>query len=438
MANAGSAANLITRFKAVRAATMDIVRPLEIEDYVVQAAPFMSPPRWHLGHTAWFFEMLLKEFLPGYEIYSEQYLFYFNSYYERFGSRINKDQRGTTSRPTVKETIAYRHRIDDRMRQLLAAADNLPERDRLLSLTELGIEHEMQHQELLVYDIKLLLNDIYHASERRAATKGQPVHGMTEIEGGLFDLGYSGKGFAFDNEKPLHRVYVQDFALDLAPVSNGEFLGFIEAGGYQDHRWWYSEGWGTVVQEKWRAPMYWARDGEGGWLIRDFSGVASVQLKSAEPVSHVSFYEAAAYSKWAGKRLPTEAEWEKAACFNPTKERRTAFPWGNDRPGVDLANLLENQHWSVSPIGSFPEGRSPYGCHQMIGDVWEWTSSDYAPYPGFRSEFDEYNDKWFIGQKVLRGGSFATPASHIRTTYRNFFHPDERWMIAGFRCAKTL
>jgi ergothioneine biosynthesis protein EgtB len=261
---------------------------------------------------------------------------------------------------------------------------------------------------------------------------------MAEIEGGLFWLGFdekTSKDFAFDNEKPAHQVFLQDYALDKALVSNGEFLEFIRFGGYRDFRWWFSEGWEVVNREHWEAPLYWEVH-DGKWWIRDFSGLHPVEDKSDEPVSHVSFYEASAFAKWTGKRLPTEAEWEKAARFVPKENRRSEFPWGDSKPDETKANLFENQHWSVAPIGSYPSGKNVYGCEQLIGDVWEWTTSDYVPYPGFNSEFDEYNDKWFVNQKVLRGGSFATPQLHIRSTYRNFFHAHERWMVSGFRCAK--
>ena len=429
-------ATIVDVFRETRARTMQIVAPLETEDYVIQTAEFMSPPRWHVGHTSWFFETLLQTYKPGYKVYSEDYLFYFNSYYEGFGSRIERAKRGTKSRPTVRDTLAYRRRIDELTLDFLAGINSHPEAERIQALVRLGLEHEMQHQELLVYDIKHLLCDLYQPEQQRPTPPGRKrVEGMSEIEGGLFRLGYEGDNFAFDNEKPAHQVFLQNFAIDRAPVSNGDFLEFMRDGGYQDFRWWLAEGWDVVKSEQWEAPLYWERDGVG-WLIRDFSGLNAAQVKADEPVSHVSYYEAAAYAKWSGKRLPTEAEWEKAATFQPAKNEKLSFPWGKSELEETRANLFENFHWGVAHIGAFENGQSSNGCHQMIGDVWEWTSSDYAPYPGFKTEFDEYNDKWFVNQKVLRGGSFATPRLHIRSSYRNFFHPNERWMISGFRCAK--
>jgi ergothioneine biosynthesis protein EgtB len=434
-------------YREVRARTMRIVAPLEIEDYVIQTADFMSPPRWHIGHTSWFFETLLQSYLPNYQPYSEDFLFYFNSYYEGFGARIERAKRGTKSRPTVKATLAYRRRIDELMAEFLDRLTEHSQAEKVRSLVRLGLEHEMQHQELLVYDIKHLLCDLYKPEMKTPPASAGTVEGMVEIEGGLFRLGYGGEvaqpnegkqdtlGFAFDNEKPEHQVFLQDFAIDRAPVTNGEFLEFMRAGGYRDYRWWFSAAWEVVTREQWQAPLYWEVH-DGQWMIRDFNGLQPAEDVADHPVSHVSFYEASAYAKWAGKRLPTEAEWEKAACFNADIEQRAVFPWGNAPADPSRANLLENEIWGVAAVGSFPQGQTRYGCHQMIGDVWEWTSSDYVPYPGFQSEFDEYNDKWFVNQKVLRGGSYATPQIHIRSTYRNFFHAHERWMISGFRCAR--
>jgi ergothioneine biosynthesis protein EgtB len=454
---------IIDLYKQVRTQTMQIVAPLETEDYVIQTAEFMSPPRWHIGHTSWFFETLLSAHQPGYKVYSEDYLFYFNSYYEGFGERIERPKRGTRSRPTVKATVAYRRHVDEQMLRFLESIQDKPAAETILSLVRLGLEHEMQHQELLVYDIKHLLGDQYDARMRPAPASSTKVKGMAEIEGGMFRLGYESQvqspmsnvqrqnrgssstlreglgnyDFAFDNEKPAHQVFLQDYALDRALVSNGDFLEFISDEGYQNFRWWFSEGWEAVDREGWRAPLYWEMQ-EGQWMIRDFAGLHPAESKANEPLTHVSFFEASAFAKWAGKRLPTEAEWEKAATFDPKTGRRTAFPWGDDAANESRANLFESGIWAPAPIGAFPEGRNSYGCHQMIGDVWEWTTSDYVPYPGFKSEFDEYNDKWFVNQKVLRGGSYATPQSHIRATYRNFFHAHERWMVSGFRCAKDL
>ena len=419
-------------YKQVRARTMQIVAPLEIEDYVIQTADFMSPPRWHIGHTSWFFETVLQAHKPGYRVYSEDFLWYFNSYYEGFGARIERPKRGTKSRPTVRETVAYRNHIDEQMLDFLNSAD-----ESVLSLVRLGLEHEMQHQELLVYDIKHLLCDQFQPEMKSPPLASVSVEGTVEIEGGLFSIGSHTNDFAWDNEKPTHQVFTKDFALDRALVSNGDYLEFIRDGGYENFRWWFSEGWETVNREQWRAPLYWEQH-DGEWMIRDFSGFATAKSRKDEPVSHVSFFEASAYAKWAGNRLPTEAEWERAACYDARRKTSNAFPWGNTEPDTGKANLFENGYWSVAPIGAFAEGANSYGCQQLIGDVWEWTTSDYVPYPGFRSEFVEYNDKWFVNQKVLRGGSFATPQLHIRSTYRNFFHAHERWMISGFRCARDL
>ena len=434
-----SAQALVNLYQSVRARTLEIVAPLEIEDYVIQTADFMSPPRWHVGHTSWFFETLLQAYKPGYEAYSQSFLYYFNSYYEGFGARIERPKRGTKSRPTVDETLTYRRHVDELMTGFLTNLHLHPEAEKIASLVRLGLEHEMQHQELLVYDIKHLLCDQFAAPISPSPKSKQSISGAAEIEGGLFWLGYGTNeqaDFAFDNEKPAHQVFLQNYAIEKAPASNAEFLEFIRAGGYRDFRWWFSEGWEVVNREQWIGPLYWELH-DGQWLIRDFAGLHPVESRADEPVSHVSFFEASAFAKWAGKRLPTEAEWEKAATTNDSGQK-LSFPWGDEAVDANKANLLENNHWSAAPIGSYPAGASVHGCHQMIGDVWEWTTSDYVPYPGFKSEFDEYNDKWFVNQKVLRGGSFATPQLHIRSTYRNFFHAHERWMVSGFRCVKDL
>ena len=449
-------------YNSVRARTLEIVAPLEIEDYVIQTAEFMSPPRWHIGHTSWFFETVLQKYQPGYKTHREDFLFFFNSYYEGFGPRIERPKRGTRSRPTVAETRTYRAHIDEQMLSFIEGVSSRDDAEEIFRIVRLGLEHEMQHQELLVYDIKHLLCDQFDAPMSPLPTSVKSVSGMVEIEGGLFELGYAQRGisptvraaakstgrdaaelqarmpappFAWDNEKPSHKVFLEDFQIDRALVSNGDYLEFINDGGYRNFRWWHSAGWERVNTEHWQAPLYWEEQ-QGEWMIRDFGGLHRATDKANEPVSHVSFLEASAYAKWAGKRLPTEADWEKAAMHSHSTNSKQNFPWGDEAPDETRGNLFESGLWSVTPIGSFPDGETAQGCHQMIGDVWEWTTSDYVSYSGFKSEFDEYNDKWFVSQKVLRGGSFATPQIHIRSTYRNFFYPHERWMIAGFRCAK--
>jgi ergothioneine biosynthesis protein EgtB len=317
---------------------------------------------------------------------------------------------------------------------------SLPDAGEVARLFRLGLEHEMQHQELLVYDIKHLLADEYKPLViKELAHPRAEIHGEVEMEGGLFALGANAyeHAFVWDNEAPQHNVYVNDFALDKRMVTNAEFLEFMRDGGYTDYRWWLSEGWDWVKAEAADAPLYWERGGDGvdaAWNIRDYQGLRAAN--NGEPVQHISYYEASAFAKWCGKRLPTEAEWEYACTVH--NGARQAFPWGNVAPEEHHGNLFENSLWTASEAGTFPKGATASGLWQMMGDLWEWTSSDYAPYPGFTPQFDEYNDKWFVNQKVLRGGSFATPRTSIRSTYRNFFHPNERWMTSGFRCARTL
>ncbi len=286
---------LVRLFKTVRARTLEIVAPLEIEDYVVQTAEFMSPPRWHIGHTSWFFETVLQKYKADYRTYSEEFLFYFNSYYEGFGARIERPKRGTRSRPTVKETVAYRQHVDEQMTRFLEQVADRDDAEAILSIVRLGLEHEMQHQELLVYDIKHLLCDQFDAPIAPAPVSIETASGMAEVGGGLFELGYgvadrvnSKSGdksphsknydFAFDNEKPQHKVFLQDFLIDRTLVTNGDYLEFIDAGGYQDFRWWHSAGWEKVNQEQWQAPLYWEQQ-DGAWMIRDFAGLHQVMSK---------------------------------------------------------------------------------------------------------------------------------------------------------------
>jgi ergothioneine biosynthesis protein EgtB len=256
---------------------------------------------------------------------------------------------------------------------------------------------------------------------------------MVEIAGGLYQLGFHGEGFCYDNEMPEHPVYLQPFRIDVAPVSNGDFVKFIEEGGYQDYKYWLADGWDLVQGQGWKAPLYWEQK-DGKWMKKDFRGTS--EISSDEPVVNVSYFEADAYARWVHKRLPTEAEWEKAASWNPDLQQKTMYPWGNEPPTSDHANLLESWIWGPTKIGSYPKGKSHYGCHQMLGDAWEWTSSEYTLYPGFMSKFPEYTDKWAVNQKVSRGGCFATPFNQIRNSYRNYFKPHERILFAGFRCAQ--
>jgi ergothioneine biosynthesis protein EgtB len=299
----------------------------------------------------------------------------------------------------------------------------------------MGFHHECQHQELLVYDLQNLLADQYKPVKK--SEKPIPVEIKQEsvnINGGIYNMGYNGEDYCYDIELPEHKVYLNDYKIDIFPITNQQYLEFIEDGGYETYKYWLSDGWEKVKTNDWTAPMYWEKI-DGNWMIQNFQGLRNVSPK--EPVCHVSYYEAEAYCKWAGKRLPTEAEWEKAACWDENKKQKTVFPWGNDLPTQQNANLLESHIWRCTDIGSYPESHSHYGCHQMIGDVWEWTSSEFFGYPGFKSSFDEYNDKWFTNQKVLRGGSFGTPKMSIRGSYRNFFRLDERWLFSGFRCVEN-
>src|ERR1043166_583319 len=355
-------------YKSVRSRTIEIVAPLEIEDYVIQTAEFMSPPRWHIGHTSWFFETVLQKYQPGYRTYSEDFLFFFNSYYEGFGARIERPKRGTRSRPTVAETKKYRAHIDEQMSRFIEDVSSRDDADEILKIVRLGLEHEMQHQELLVYDIKHLLCDQFDAPMRAAPRSLVDVSGMVEIEGGLFELGYAERGsiptvregtgkdadgppagmralpFAWDNEKPAHKVWLEGFAIDRSPVSVGDYLEFINDRGYQNFRWWHSAGWEKVNTEHWQAPLYWEQH-DGQWMIRDFAGLHPAIDKAHEPVSHVSFLEASAYAKWAGKRLPTEAEWEKAAMANEADGGKQSYPWGDKEPDAAKGNLFENGLW---------------------------------------------------------------------------------------------
>ncbi|MDW0206062.1 MAG: ergothioneine biosynthesis protein EgtB [Nitrososphaeraceae archaeon] len=431
-------------FLNVRNTTSIIFEPISIEDAVMQSDPFGSTPNWHIAHVTWFFQKILEKYKQNMDAYSIN-TDYLNSYYQRYRKILPKSDRGKFPRPKVSETLKYRSLIEEIFLKFL---DNT-ERNNSLTRNlvydiELANQHEMQHQELLIYDLQHYFQRFYDAEDnyqpkinKRPNSIDNPdvEQGMVKIPGGLYELGFSGSDFCYDNEVPEHKTYLNAYEIDTYPVTNKQFMAFIDAGGYEDYKFWLSDGWDIVNEKKWDAPLYWQKK-EGYWYKKDFAGLN--KISPHEPVTNVSYYEADAYSKWAGKRLPTEAEWEKAASWNEELKKKTMYPWGDKLPSDHNSNLLESWNWAPSQIGSYPQGKSYYGCQQMLGDVWEWTSSEYVLYPGFRSKFSEYTDKWAINQKVLRGGSFATPRSQIRNSYRNYFKPHERIPFSGFRCVRDL
>jgi ergothioneine biosynthesis protein EgtB len=407
------------RYAAIRARSEALAAPLAVEDQVVQSMPDVSPTKWHLAHTSWFFEtFVLERFVPGYRTHDARYRYLFNSYYEGVGSRHPRPERGLLSRPTVAEIRAYRARIDAAMGDLLAQP--AARTSEVADLVELGLQHEEQHQELILTDLKHVLgrNPLRPAyggapAARASGAAAGPL-AFHELPGGLVSIGHDGAGFAFDNETPRHRVHISPHRLAERLVTNGEYLAFIEAGGYRRAEFWLSDGWAAVTGRGWCAPLYWERDGDR-WAEYTLRGLAPVD--PAAPVCHVSYYEADAFARFAGGRLPTEAEWETAAARQPLG-----------------GNLLES--------GAFhprPAGQDGHGIAQLYGDVWEWTASAYLAYPGFRpwpGAVGEYNGKFMSGQFVLRGGSCATPTAHVRASYRNFFPPDARWQFSGIRLAE--
>ena len=407
---------LAARYASVRRASEALCRPLAPDDYGLQAMADTSPPKWHLAHTTWFFEtFLLKPFLPGYRLFHPQFEHLFNSYYEQVGTPFPRPQRGLLSRPTIEEVYRYRAEVDAAMAALLADADE-PHWAEVAARATLGCHHEEQHQELLLTDIKYSLSINPLRPAYRADLPDTPTITIAALDwtghpAGVREIGHAGPDFAFDNEGPRHRVLLSDYALASRLITNAEYLDFIAAGGYARPEYWLADGWRAARERQWQAPLYWERI-DGRWWLYTLAGRRA--LNEAEPVCHVSFYEADAYARWAGKRLPTEAEWEAAAHDEPVR-----------------GNLRESGYLHPAPAAP--------GANQFFGDAWEWTASSYAPYPGYRPErgaLGEYNGKFMVNQLVLRGGSCATPAGHVRASYRNFFYPADRWQFSGIRLAE--
>jgi ergothioneine biosynthesis protein EgtB len=415
---------LRARFRRVRDLTEALAAPLCPEDQVIQSMPDVSPTKWHRGHTTWFFEtFLLEPSLAGYDAFDVEFRYLFNSYYEAVGPRHPRSQRGLVSRPNVEEVGCYRAHVDAAMGKLIDCADS--NWADVAALVELGVHHEQQHQELLLMDIKHVLscNPLEPAYVETALPVERNAEAMqfVDFDGGLVEAGHPGDAFAFDNESPRHKVYLEPFRIADRLVTAGEWTEFIADGGYRQPELWLSDGWYAVQEHGWNAPAYWRYDDNDGWSTFTLNGRRPVD--AAEPVVHVSHYEADAFARWAGARLPTEFEWEHAVSFGDRPDPRSC---GLTHDAPYRARL----HPAAAPAGP--------GLRQAFGDVWQWTASAYLPYPRFTpaaGAVGEYNGKFMSGQMVLRGSACITPAGHDRTTYRNFFPPSSRWMFAGLRLA---
>jgi ergothioneine biosynthesis protein EgtB len=410
-------APLMARFRALRRRSEALTAGLTPEDQVVQSMEDASPSKWHLAHTTWFFEeFILTKFDPGYRAFDADYFFLFNSYYEGAGPRHARPRRGMLTRPSVAEVARYRDHVSAAL-ETLATEASAKDWNAIAPLIELGINHEQQHQELLLTDLLHAfscnpLKPAYRPYRPAAVAEAAPPVWIG-FDGGLREIGNRGDEFIFDNEGPRHQVLLQAFRLASRPVTNGEWRAFIEDGGYTTPTLWLSDGWATVQKEGWEAPGYWERR-DGAWLSMTLAGLRPVEAEA--PVCHVSFYEAEAFARWAGKRLPSEAEWEVAV---------DGLPVQGNLGGADL----------LRPLPAKPQD----GLQQLYGDVWEWTRSPYAPYPGYRppeGTVGEYNGKFMCNQFVLRGGSCVTPEGHARASYRNFFYPHQRWQFTGLRLAE--
>ncbi|MGM7701421.1 ergothioneine biosynthesis protein EgtB [Pseudalkalibacillus sp. Hm43] len=413
---------LLQQYKQIRGFSKQIVSPLEIEDFVIQAIPDVSPPKWHLAHTTWFFEtFILVPYLESFTRFNDTYDYLFNSYYETHGKPYPRHARGLLARPSVNEIFQYRDYVDEQMTRLLEGCDT-DTCDRIQPLLEIGLQHEQQHQELLVTDIKYNfsinpLKPVYQQPIPNSKTVA-PTLEWVSFEEGIVATGHcEDEGFSFDNERPIHKSWLDSFALANRPVTNGEYISFMEEGGYEKPEYWLSEGWSIVKEEQWEAPLYWEKK-DGEWYLFTLSGMQKVD--EDEPVTHISFYEADAFARWAGYRLPTETEWEHA-MKNQNVE----------------GNFADQGYYHPTAEYNDQSNR----MMKTFGDVWEWTSSPYVPYPRSKpleGTLGEYNAKFMCNQMVLRGGSCATHSTHMRLTYRNFFHPDKRWQFSGLRLAKDL
>ena len=409
-------------YATIRRFSETLCEPLEPEDLVVQSMPDVSPTKWHLAHTSWFFEtFVLRDNLAGYQAFHPGYEYLFNSYYNAVGDPYPRDRRGLLSRPTVREVHAYRRHVDEAMDRFFATA-SAAKLAQLAQVIEVGLNHEEQHQELMLTDLKHVLytnplRPVYRSSSP-TPTPAAPDTALTwtTYPGRVARIGFEGSTFAFDNETPAHEALTRPYSLANRLVTCAEYLAFIEDGGYDDPRLWLSDGWALVHREGWQAPLYWTL-GSDGWEVATLAGARP--LSPHEPVCHVSFYEADAYATWAGSRLPLESEWELAST------------------GADPAagNFVEDGHLHPRPLRAALPGRPA----QLLGDVWEWTASPYTAYPGFRpfaGDLGEYNGKFMCNQLVLRGGSCATSRRHIRRSYRNFFPAGARWQFMGIRLAR--
>jgi len=408
----------------IRKESEDICRPLEIEDYGIQTMPDVSPPKWHLAHTSWFFEtFILKPYAKNHIAYHPQYEYLFNSYYQQVGAMHPRPERGLLSRPTVEEVYAYRHHIDKLMCDLLSETEH-KNSDEIIRRSIIGLQHEQQHQELLLTDIKHIfaanpLKPIYREFVSPAVRSVGKL-GWYKQPAGLYQVGHSGDSFAFDNESPQHKVYLESYQIASRLTTNEEYLAFIKAGGYQNPAYWLSDGWRTVQTQKWQQPLYWSLEDEH-WFEFSLAGLRPLDLTA--PVSHVSFYEACAYACWQQKRLATEMEWEVVAKNEEIK--------GNFRESAILQ--------PIAPEKIDESEKS--GMTQLFGDLWEWTQSSYSAYPGYQAAagaLGEYNGKFMSNQFILRGGSCVTSRDHVRASYRNFFYPADRWQYTGIRLAETI